>query len=305
VFDPSQYELLDFGAGRKLERFGKFVLDRPSPAAAHAERRNPEVWQQAQATFEPGDGGPGCWDTRSEVPEPWEVRHGPIVLRLKLGAQGAIGFFPEQAENWDWIDAQVRTPDRPQRVLNLFAYTGGSTLVAAGAGAEVTHVDAAGTAIARARVNTRASGLENARIRWIEEDALKFARRELKRGNNYDAVILDPPSYGRGPRGESWKLEEQLDELLAVCHELTAGQPGFLLVSCHSGQLAFADSLRERVLGSLPELAHSGVVSAHEMRLRTAHGGRELPAGATVRWSAQRAPQSSERRASSSNLANS
>ena len=151
---------------------------------------------------EPGDNGPGRWDTRAEVPEPWEVRHGPIVFQLKLGPQGAIGLFPEQADNWDWIDVQLRAADRPQRVLNLFAYTGGSTLVAAAAGAEVTHVDAARTAIAWARQNARAAGLENASIRWIEEDALKFAaprtqaRQPLRRGDPRSAQ-LRPWTAGR------------------------------------------------------------------------------------------------------------
>jgi 23S rRNA (cytosine1962-C5)-methyltransferase len=304
VFDASQYELLDFGAGRKLERFGNFVLDRPSPAAIRAQRRDPELWQQADALFDSCDEGPGRWDILTEVPETWDVRHGPVVFHLKLGSQGAIGLFPEQAENWDWIEAHVRAADRPARVLNLFAYTGGSTLAVAAAGAEVTHVDAARTAIGWARQNAGASGLENATIRWIEEDALKFARRELKRGNSYDAVILDPPSYGRGPRGESWKLEEQLDEILSVCHELMARGRGFLLVSCHSGELAFAEPLHERVLGGLPELAGSGVVSAHDMRLRTARGDRELQSGAAIRWSAHAAPRSSVRSPSSSNLAN-
>jgi 23S rRNA (cytosine1962-C5)-methyltransferase len=297
VFDPSQYELLDFGADRKLERFGKFVLDRPAPAAAHAMRRHAELWQKADANFDSGDDGPGRWEVVTQVPEHWEVRHGPIVFRLKLGAQGAIGLFPEQAENWDWIESQGRAAERPPRVLNLFAYTGGSTLAAAASGAEVTHVDAARTAITWARQNARASGLEDAKIRWIEEDALKFARRELKRGNRYDAVILDPPAYGRGPRGETWKLEEQLDELLGLCWELMAGARAYLLVSCHSGELAFPGSQLEHVSRACPELARSGNLKAHEMQLLSADGPRSLNSGAVLRWTAQRQPQAARLKA--------
>ena len=238
-----QYQLLDFGAGRKLERFGPYVLDRPAPAAHDAVPRDGALWSQADARYERGKGERGRWSFTRAIDHSWHVHHGPLALEVKLTEFGHLGIFPEQAENWTWIARQVRAAGRPMKVLNLFAYTGGGTLAAAAAGAEVTHVDAAAGVVTWARRNAHASRLNDAPIRWITEDALKFARRELKRGQRYDAVILDPPGYGHGPRGETWKLDERLGELLAACLELTADRRRFILLSCHSGDWAFAPRL--------------------------------------------------------------
>jgi 23S rRNA (cytosine1962-C5)-methyltransferase len=274
------YELVDFGAGRKLERFGPYLFDRPSPAAERARRRHPHAWSAASARFERVSGEQGSWTCLQPVETPWPFALGQVTLELKLTDFGHLGVFPEQADNWRWIDAQVRRAGRP-KVLNLFAYTGASTLVAAAAGAEVVHVDAAANVVAWARRNAEASGLADAPIRWIAEDALKFVRRELKRGQSYDAVLLDPPAYGHGPGGEIWKLETQLDDLLAMCFELCRGRVQFMLLSCHSGELATAEGLlrfvrRNAATGGLAPRAVA-------MELATAEGAR-LPAGAAVRW---------------------
>ncbi|HTQ38622.1 MAG TPA: class I SAM-dependent methyltransferase [Pirellulales bacterium] len=242
MFVPREYELLDFGGGRKLERFGPIVLDRPAPAASGVQPSRPELWSEAAARFEMlparSSGGKqstaqrGRWTTFGELPVTWTVCHQKIHFELKLTPFGHVGIFPEQAANWDWIAAQPHAT--PLQILNLFAYTGGSTLAAAAVGAKVTHVDAARNMVAWARRNAELSGLSAAPIRWIVDDALKFSRRELKRGNRYDAVILDPPSYGHGASGETWILEDDLPELLEMCRELTGPQLRFLLLTCHA-----------------------------------------------------------------------
>jgi 23S rRNA (cytosine1962-C5)-methyltransferase len=279
-----QYELLDFGAGRKLERFGPWVVDRPSPAARDHAPKRPELWSQAAARYERSEGQRGSWTPAVEIASEWQVSCGPFALELKLTEHGQVGLFPEQANNWIWIAEQVRAVAAPIKVLNLFAYTGASTLTAAAAGAEVTHVDAAAGVVAWARRNAQLSGLSEAPIRWITEDARKFVRRELKRGNHYDAVILDPPSYGHGPGGEAWKLEEHLVELLTMCEKLTAGRRQFMLLTCHSGELAFGPALLKHTIDCLPELREHGRLSGADMRLRSASGDW-LHCGAAVNFS--------------------
>ena len=190
-----------------------------------------------------------------------------------------MGLFPEQADNWAWIDERVRKAGRPLKVLNLFAYTGGSTLAAAAAGAETVHVDAAKNIVAWARRNAELSDLPAAPIRWIVEDARKFVKRELRRGNRYDAVILDPPSYGHGPRGEVWRLPKHLPRLLSLCGQLTAGRPEFMLLTCHTP--GYEPSTLARML--FEALAGEGIVAAGPLLLRSADG-RELPSGTVAQW---------------------
>lgn len=284
MFANDQYQLLDFGEGRKLERFGPRVLDRPAPAARQATRRRPELWANADARYDRGDAERGDWSLAREIEASWLVTYGPMKLELKLTEFGHLGLFPEQADNWDWIARQVRASGETIKVLNLFAYTGASTLAAATAGAEVTHVDSASGVVAWARRNAQSSGLADAPIRWISEDARKFVRRELKRGRQYDAVILDPPSYGHGPRGEAWKLDEHLPELLAMCMELTARRRQFILLTCHSGDFAFGPELLKYTISQQPLLREQGHLSGTDMCLRSA-SGEWLHSGAAVRFS--------------------
>jgi len=292
TMSPS-YELLDFGEGRKLERFGEMVLNRPCPAADGAAKARPELWTTASARFRGPRTGDGSWapNPKQWVPAEWCFEHGArdAVFRLQLEAlpSGQVGVFPEQEENWDWIARQVKRAQPSTeaggslRVLNLFAYTGGSTLAAAAAGADVVHIDAAQNIVDRARANAAFSGLAERPIRWIADDALKFCRRELKRGKQYDAIILDPPTYGHGPQGEAWKIGEHLLPLLELCGELTREQRAFVLVSCHSpgiGPAELGAYLADGVFGHCGQPPATG-----ELFLKTADG-RRLESGVFARW---------------------
>lgn len=281
MFPRDQYELLDFGDGRKLERVGSLVLDRPSPPAEGLSPHRGELWDHADACFVRKGPDQGGWKATTDVPKNWAAMDGRITLDLKLTEFGHIGLFPEQASNWDWIIDQVRRRARPLKVLNLFAYTGGSTLTAAWAGAEVVHVDSAHNTVSWARRNAERSGLSGAPIRWIVEDASKFVRRELRRKQQYDAVILDPPSYGHGPQGQSWKLVRDLIPLLEDCARLTSVTRTFVLLTCHSTGVDAADieaSLADAIFGSCQAGAR-----AEQLYLKTADG-RKLPSGIVARW---------------------
>ncbi|MCC7085174.1 MAG: class I SAM-dependent methyltransferase [Pirellulales bacterium] len=282
------YELLDFGDGRKLERFGPYVMDRPSPSAT-GKRHCDGGWHTADARFERANSAPsgpqrGVWQLRGDVPPAWPIHSGSLQFELKRTDFGHIGIFPEQIENWNWIYQCLGKEESPTpTVLNLFAYTGGSTLAAALAGAVVTHVDAAANIVAWARRNATQSGLSSAPIRWVAEDALKFARRELHRGRHYDAVILDPPSYGHGPGGEVWKIDEHLPELLNACCQLTGPRPRWLLLTCHAPPY---DPLRlVQCLRSTGFSASKQEIDAGDLWLTTA-SGRRLHSGCFVRLSA-------------------
>ena len=281
MFTPDQYQLLDFGDGRRLERFGRVCVDRPCPAVEGLQRTDPGPWRQADVRFERTDENQGQWSEETDLPKPWTVAHGPVHFDLKLSPAGQMGVFPEQAANWEWIADRVKETPGPVKVLNLFGYTGGSTLAAAAAGAEVTHVDAALNTVAWARRNAERSGMADLPIRWIGEDAVKFAQRELKRGNRYDAVILDPPSYGHGPRGEVWRLAKHLPRLLSLCGELTAGRRRFMLLTCHTP--GFDPRQLKQMMAESIDDATGGRYAAGRMTIRSATG-REMPSGVVVRW---------------------
>ncbi len=294
--DWPDYELIDFGDSRKLERFGAWVLDRPCPAAA-GPKQEQAAWRQATARFDGDRAADGVWSSAADQWQSAEIAiqapvtdTGGFQLQLAPLPSGQVGAFPEQLGCWRWIAEQVKrglgggaTPGQSPglRVLNLFAYTGGSTLAAAVCGAEVVHVDAARSVVERARKNAAASGMGDRSIRWIVEDALKFCRRESKRGNHYDAVILDPPTYGHGPKGEEWQINRDLLPLLELCGELTERRPKFVLVTCHTpgiGAAELAAYLSDGVFGHCGQPPRAG-----ELFLETADG-RRLPSGVYARW---------------------
>lgn len=286
------YELLDFGGGRKLERFGAYVLDRPSPPAEGFRKSLAAAdWGRADAIFERNAGLHGKWRFRTRIPPAWCVAFEHFSLELKPTDVGHLGIFPEQAENWRWIARQAERCLKHRgtlRVLNLFAYTGGSTLAAAKPACSVqptqenvsiTHVDAARNVVAWARRNAEISGLEAAPVRWIAEDALKFAQREARRGRVYDAVILDPPSYGHGRGAEVWKIERDLPSLLELCTELTRGMPAFFLLTAHSETFPHT-----RLATLLREFFPKIKITSGPMTLQTSDS-RTLPGGEMARFS--------------------
>lgn len=277
--EAHDYALLDCGRGRKLERLGQVLLDRPVAHAAWTPEHGPELWSRADGVYHRSDKGGGHWDWRRPVPESWEVDFGGLRLRIKPTPFGHLGLFPEQRANWDWLRGQVKRLGDCE-VLNLFAYTGGSTLAAAQAGARVCHVDSSKGVVGWARDNAALSGLAERPVRWIVEDAVAFLRREVRRGRRYQGLIMDPPSYGRGLKGQVFKIEDDLAELLSLGWELLGDSPGFFLLSCHSA------SFTPRVLAQV--LARSapgpGELDAGEMVVPGDEGGPDLPGGVLARW---------------------
>ena len=231
----AEYELLDSGEGKKLERFGEYVLVRPEPQAKWAAALSEARWQAADGEYlKAGSGVRGEWKFRKAIPARWAMQRGDLKFWVQPAPSGHVGVFPDQACHWDWIAEVTKHAARPVKVLCLFGHTGLATLAAAASGAEVTHVDASRKAVAWARENQTLSGLSERPVRWIVEDALTFVRREARRGNRYDAMMLDPPKFGRGPDCEMWKFEESLPELLAACGKVLSASPVFILLNVYT-----------------------------------------------------------------------
>lgn len=230
---PDGYELIDAGGGERLERFGPYTMVRPDPQVIwHTDKRG--LWEHPDAIYHRSDRGGGEWEIRN-LPDEWTVRYGKLSFVLHPFSFKHTGLFPEQAANWDWMSDIIAKAAKPRpRILNLFAYTGGASLAAAAAGAAVTHVDASKGAVTYAKQNAAISGLDDAPIRYLVDDCVKFMKRELRRGNRYDAVIMDPPSYGRGPSGEVWKLESGLEELVTLAAALLSDRPLFMLINAYT-----------------------------------------------------------------------
>jgi 23S rRNA (cytosine1962-C5)-methyltransferase len=237
------YTLIDCGAGRKLERYGRFTVVRPEPQCFWAQALGDEVWASADAVFDPTDEeDDGRWRTSKPIPDTWPMRWGEVRFKARLTAFRHLAFFPEQAANWAWLDQRVRARARAgaeaPRILNLFGYTGVASLVCAAAGAHVTHVDASKKSVGWARENADLSGLSDRPIRWLCEDARRYVQREVRRGARYDGIILDPPKYGRGPGGEVWRLFEDLTELTADCAKLLSDRADFLLLNAYAARIS-------------------------------------------------------------------
>ena len=276
------YEVLDTGDGEKLERWGQIVLRRPDPQTIWP-KAEPALWRQAQAHYHRSEKGGGSWEFFAKLPERWTVRYGDLRFYVRPTGFKHTGLFPEQAANWDWMAERIRQSGRGDvRVLNLFGYTGGATLACAAAGAHVTHVDAAKGMVSWAKENRELSGLPETSFRWIVEDALAFIRREIRRGSRYDGILMDPPSYGRGPSGEVWKLEQELYGLIETAAQLLSDRPVFFLINSYT--TGFQASVLSNMIGKCVLSRHGGTADSHELCLPVTTGG-VLPCGATGRWS--------------------
>lgn len=279
----SNYTLVDSGQGRKLERFGPYLLSRPSAQAVWEKRLPDSSWKEADAFFTREEDKK--WSFRTKVPDHWTVTVSGIVFKLSVTDFGHLGIFPEQKESWAWIQETIEKARKQGRkeikVLNLFAYSGGSTLAAAKAGASVCHLDASKGMVAWARENAALNGLEGAPIRWIVDDVQKFLQRESRRGNRYDAIILDPPTFGRGSQGELFKIEEHLHPILKACKDLLSSDPIFFLLSCHTpGYTPIAMcNIMDQLLGSI-----KGKIETGEMVLSGSPETFLLPSGTFARW---------------------
>jgi 23S rRNA (cytosine1962-C5)-methyltransferase len=276
----TDYEILDSGEGQKLERWGKFIVIRPDPQVIWP-KTSPEIWKHHDAVYHRSSKGGGSWEFKSKLPDSWVISYQQFKFKVRPTGFKHLGLFPEQQANWDWIGETVKNAKRPVRIINLFGYTGGATVAAAGAGAAVCHVDAARGMVAWCRENMMLSELGNAKVKYIVDDCIAFVKREIRRGNLYDAIIMDPPSFGRGKHGEVWELEDNLWELLDLCRKLFDQHPLFMLVNAYTANLSpvVLSNMVDTVLKE-----RGGSMEGGEIGLPVKSDGKILPCGIYCRW---------------------
>lgn len=275
------YEVIDCSNGEKLERWGDYLLIRPDPQVIWNGNRSEKGWRKPNAHYHRSAKGGGEWEF-FDLPQEWTIGYRNLTFNLKPFSFKHTGIFPEQAANWDWCAEQIKKANRPVKVLNLFAYTGGATISALSAGANVTHVDASKGMVAWAKENAASSGVDGKPVRWLVDDCLKFIEREIRRGNKYDAIIMDPPSYGRGPKGEIWKIEDSLYPFMEKSIELMSDTPIFYLVNSYTTGLQ--PGVLKYMISSLMCKRFGGTVEADELGLPISSSGLVLPCGACGRW---------------------
>ncbi|MCM1127697.1 MAG: class I SAM-dependent methyltransferase [Lachnospiraceae bacterium] len=278
------YEVIDASKGEKLERWGNYILLRPDPQVIWNTPLKAKEWQKLNGHYHRSSKGGGEWEF-FDLPTEWSIRYRNLTFRLKPFSFKHTGLFPEQAVNWDWFSEIIQKADRPVKVLNLFAYTGGATLAAAEAGASVTHVDASKGMVAWAKENAAVSGLSDAPVRYLVDDCVKFVEREIRRGNTYDGIIMDPPSYGRGPKGEIWKIEDSIYPFIQLTSKLLSKDPLFFLINSYTTGLQPA--VLSYLLNSVITPKYGGQVCSSEIGLPVRESGLILPCGASGRWVCQ------------------
>ncbi len=277
------YEVIDCSQGEKLERWGDYTLVRPDPQVIWNTPKTDRGWKKMNAHYHRSQKGGGEWEF-FDLPKQWTIDYKTLKFNLKPFSFKQTGLFPEQATNWDWFSEKIKAAKRPVKVLNLFAYTGGATLAAAAAGANVTHVDASKGMVAWAKENAKSSGLEESSIRWLVDDCVKFVEREIRRGNKYDGIIMDPPSYGRGPKGEIWKIEDSIHSFVQLCTQILSDDAIFFLINLYTTGLA-PSVLNYMISTEIVKKKWGGKVEAEEIGLPVKNSGLILPCGASGRWS--------------------
>ncbi len=275
------YEILDMADGEKLERWGDIVLIRPDPQIIWKDKSFPNKWKNVNARYNRSKSGGGSWENTKNLPKVWQIKYNNLVFNIKPMGFKHTGLFPEQAVNWDWMIDKIQKEKREIKVLNLFAYTGGATVACLSAGASVCHVDSSKGMTAWAKENVISSGLEKASVRYIVDDVFKFVNREIRRGNKYDAVIMDPPSYGRGTNGEVWKFEENVDELISLCKKVLSDNPLFFLVNSYT--TGISSTVLENIL-KMKLMEKNGKYSSGEIGLPMSNSNLILPCGIFAKW---------------------
>lgn len=282
VSNWSDYELIDTSGGERLERWGNIILIRPDPQIIWETPRKNLFWKNAHAVYNRSNTGGGCWKELKKTPKVWSIKYEDLVFNLKMMGFKHTGIFPEQAVNWDFIIKKIKSASRPLKILNLFGYTGAATLAAAKAGARVCHVDASRGMVTWARENAVTSSLSDKPVRWIVDDCIKFIQREIRRGNKYDGIIMDPPSYGRGPGGEVWKLEENLFYFVNLCMDVLSEEASFFILNSYTTGLS--PTVMECILNITLREKFGGVVEADEIGLPVTEQKIILPCGSTAIW---------------------
>ena len=280
--DWQDYEVIDTGAGDKLERWGDIILRRPDPQIIWPIEQESGQWKNLHGHYHRSSSGGGEWDMKKQLPEKWTIGYKHLKFHIRPTSFKHTGLFPEQAANWSWMMDKIKQAGRPISVLNLFAYTGGATVAAASAGASVVHVDASKGMVQWAKENLELSGLADRPVRFITDDVFKFVQREQRRGNHYDAIIMDPPSYGRGPGGEMWKLEQNLYPFLESCLSILSDKPLFFLINSYTTGLS--PTVLHNMLSMTVQRKFGGNISAGELGLPITRSGLHLPCGILGRW---------------------
>ncbi len=280
--DWVDYEILDMADGKKLERWGKFILDRPDPQIVWKEKTNKELWNKANAIYHRSKKGGGYWENKTSVPSNWQIRYKDLTFNIKQMGFKHTGLFPEQAVNWEYMINKIKNSNRKIKVLNLFAYTGGATVACAYAGADVVHVDSSKGMVSWAKENIVSSNLEDRYVRFIVDDCIKFVQREIRRGNKYDAIVMDPPSFGRGANGEVWNIEESLFPLIKLCEEVLSDNPLFFLINSYT--TGMSPTVLENILNMTINRKYNGRVSSGEVGLPMKNSNLILPCGIYGLW---------------------